>query len=123
MFAALTLALISLPQAAAVAAERSGTWSKKSHSIKGTWTIDGDTLSLEGFSTKRAPDLKIFLSPKPLAELNNKNATDGALLVAKLKSAKGDQSYTLPDGADLSKFKTVIVHCERYSKLWGGSAL
>jgi hypothetical protein len=30
------------------------------------------------FSTKKAPDLKIFLSPLPASELTNKNATKGA---------------------------------------------
>jgi len=101
----------------------SGSWTKKSHSIKGTWTIEGNTLSLKGLSTKSAPDLKLFLSPQPLAALSGKNATSGAKLIAKLKSPEGDQTYTLPDGVELSKFKTLIIHCEKYSKLWGGATL
>ncbi|MEM9080094.1 MAG: DM13 domain-containing protein [Verrucomicrobiota bacterium] len=101
----------------------SGSWSKKSESISGSWSIaevDGkQVLSLKGFKTRSAPDLKIFLSPKESGKVKNGNATQGALRVAKLKSASGDQSYVLPAGLDLSKYKTVLIHCERFSKVWG----
>ena len=38
--------------------------------------------------------------------------------IAKLKSNKGSQRYKLPAGTDPSDYKTVIIHCEQYSKLW-----
>ena len=106
---------------------QSGSWTKKSNSIRGTWSISDKggkkVISLKGFKTATAPDLKIFLSPNTTAKVSSKNATQGSVLVAKLKSSKGDQSYTLPAGVDLSKYKSVIIHCEKYSKLWGSSNL
>lgn len=106
---------------------QSGSWTKKSNSISGTWSITDKggkkTISLKGFKTATAPDLKIFLSPNSAAQVSSRNATKGAVLVAKLKSSKGDQSYALPAGVDLSKYKSVIIHCEKYSKVWGVSNL
>ena len=101
----------------------SGTWKKKANSIKGTWKIEDGKVKLTGFSTKGAPDLKIFLPPTEPGKLKSKNVTSGAKLVAKLKSDKGDQTYALPKGVDLSIYKSIIIHCERYTKLWGVGSL
>ena len=116
---------------AAQSAERvlaTGTWTKKSYASAGTWTIverDGETvvrLSAD-FRTQNAPDLKLFLSPLAAEALTGKNATDGALLIAPLTSSRGAQEYSLPEGADLSRFTTIIIHCEAFSKLWSVAEL
>jgi hypothetical protein len=112
---------------ATMASAQSGSWTKKANAISGTWEIvkdgSGHKLKLKGFKTKSAPDLKLFLSPKELGSLSGKNATSGAVRIAKLQSAKGDQEYAIPASVDLSKFKTLILQCEQYSKLWGGGSL
>lgn len=105
-----------------------GTWTKKGFAIEGQWKIveDGNKKFVEldsSFRTKNAPDLKIFLSPKTLAQLNGSNATQQAVLVAELESPRGAQRYEIPAGTDLGKFRTILIHCEKYSKLWGGAAL
>lgn len=123
--------LISILFAGALSAAEtvlaSGTWTKKSHKISGTWSIvdNGTTkeIRLKGFSTRKAPDLKLFFSPQTANNATNKNATAGSRLVVKLKAAKGDQTYAIPDGVDLSSFQSVLIHCERYSKLWGAADL
>ena len=120
LITAATTLFVSL---SAFATDASGTWTKKAHVIKGGWKIENRQVDLSNFSTKGAPDLKIFLSPLSASELNNKNATKGSLLVAKLKSTRGNQSYVLPQGADLSKYKTILIHCQKYSKLWGVASL
>ena len=107
----------------ALSQEEARKWIKKSHVIQGTWIIENDQIVLKGLSTKKAPDLKIFFSPLTVSELNNKNAIKGAKFVAKLKSPKGDQRYALPKEMDWSQYKSVIIHCERYSKLWGAAPL
>lgn len=119
----ITAATALLMTLSVLAQDATGTWSKKANAIKGSWKIENHQLALEGFSTKGAPDLKIFLSPLSASELNNKNATKGAKLVAKLKSPKGNQAYALPKDLDLSKYKTILIHCEKYSKLWSVSSL
>jgi len=118
-------------QAAAAQAYRvlsSGTWRKKSFSVSGNWTLSTEngvtTVALDNaFSTKNGPDLKIFLSPLSADQLNGRNATQGSLLVSPLSSNKGAQRYNIPAGTNLSQFKTILIHCEAFSKLWSVSAL
>ena len=127
LFVLLALTAIMTP---AIAQEtlHSGTWTKKTYGIDGEWKIvqEGGKTFVEldaKFSTKKAPDLKIFLSPLPLSEVGDKNATNGSVLISPLDSHQGAQRYALPEGTDLSKFKTIMIHCEKYSKLWGGASL
>jgi len=122
---------ISPPAAAEENAEivlNSGNWTKKSFKAEGTWSIVeiGDKRFVrlsEDFSTKRAPDLKIFLSPSTAGDASNKNATKGSILVSELTSNSGAQEYALPDGLDLSAYKSILIHCEQYSKLWSAADL
>ncbi len=127
----LTLALFTLmllPASSAHADKgdvtvHSGTWSKKEYASSGTWKIvkNGDShyIVLDSkFKTRSAPDLKLFLSKSSAGKLTGRNATDNAVRIAKLKSNKGSQRYKLPAGTDPSDYKTVLIHCEKYSKLW-----
>ena len=121
---------VTVASAATARAEtlHEGTWTKKSYKAGGTWKIvedsDGFYVELDDdFKTKKAPDLKLFLSPKTLEDLNGKNATDGSVLIAELTSHKGAQRYALPASVNLADFQTIIIHCEEYSKLWSGSLL
>ena len=106
----------------------SGAWEKASFNSKGEWKIvqRGDDLFVvldDAFSTRGAPDLKLFLSPQDEGSLTGKNATDGALLIAPLQSNRGAQEYKIPARTDLSDFETLIIHCEQFSKLWSTAAL
>jgi hypothetical protein len=123
--------LVLLSALTAFAAERvlfSGTWTKKGFDIAGHWSVVEDNgrhfVVLDAaFRTKNAPDLKIFQSPKALGELDNRNATEGAVLVGQLTSANGAQRLAVPAGTDPARFTTLVLHCEQYSKLWGGATL
>lgn len=111
---------------AATVEQNSGTWIKKSKAIKGGWSIEkrGDQHIIsfnDKFKTKGGPDLKVFLSPQSIDKVTGKNATDGAELVAVLKSTKGSQEYVLPAHIDVSNFNSLLIHCEAYSVLWGGT--
>ncbi len=118
--------ITSLAQAEDVV-KAQGKWTTKEHSIAGYWKIvdDGTDLKLKFYSlkTKKAPDLKIFFSPRTVTQSTAKNATQGTYFFHKLKTHNGNQSYVLPKGFDLSKYKSILIHCEKYSKLWGGSDL
>ena len=101
---------------------------KKKYKINGTWTLvehsDKTLIRFSGdFKTKSGPDLKVFLSPKSEAEVNGKNALEGAIQLGVLANNRGAQEYEIPAGTDLSQFSTVLVHCEAYSVLWGGGSL
>ena len=106
---------------------QSGTWVPKAKPISGTWQITEKggkkMLVLKGFKTSHSPDLKLFLSPRASGKLTGNNATKNSVEIGDLKSFDGDQSYVLPKGVDLSKFRSVVIHCEKYSKLWGVGTL
>lgn len=141
-FAALAGAALSLsiaPQALAAedvhdamaekaAADFSGEWTKKSFKSSGAWSIytDGDKTFVKlsaDFRTRNAPDLKIFLSPLPASKTNGRNATKGSVLIAPLSSNAGEQVYEIPAGVNLADFKSILIHCEQYSKLWSAADL
>ncbi len=122
------LSLAAITTAYAEDAALSGDWTKKSYSIRGNWSIvttdEGRFLELDdAFKTRNAPDLKLFLSTLPADSVTSRNAVSHGTLIAPLKSNKGTQRYKLPDGVDLADYESLVLHCERFSKLWGVSAL
>ena len=107
----------------------SGTFSKKKEKIEGSFTIknmDGKKVLIldDAFKTKKGPDLQVVLSPLLLDGTNGDNAlSQGAISLGALKSNKGSQRYSLPDDLDLSVMRSLLIHCVKYSKLWGGASL
>jgi len=103
-----------------------GLWVKKSQKITGQWRIetrDGEFYLVLGddFKTRNAPDLKFVLSNTAVADVRNKNAMNGAIFIANLKSSSGAQSYKLP--SNFGDYSTLLLHCEKYTKLWGAAAI
>lgn len=101
---------------------------KKTFSLKGSVSIEqrgGQTVLVfsENFRTKNGPDLKLFLSKSPIDKATGDNATTDAVRLGVLKSNRGAQEYVLPEGVSLSNYSSLLVHCEAYSKLWGGADL
>jgi hypothetical protein len=101
---------------------------KKSVSLKGDVRVErrGERTVLvfsEDFRTKNGPDLKVFLSPRSVSDATGSNAVSGSIRLGELASNKGAQEYVLPEGVSLSDYASVLVHCEAYSKLWGGADL
>ncbi|MGJ8678114.1 MAG: DM13 domain-containing protein [Akkermansiaceae bacterium] len=105
----------------------SGSWTKKSHSIDGSWKIvdygSVKKLKFTGFKTKSAPDLKIIFSKHTVKAASNSNALEKGVVLAELKKASGYQEYELPADFDISNYKSLLIHCEKYSKLWGAGSL
>lgn len=89
--------------------------------------VDDDgqkSLHLENdFLVAEGPDLYLILSPKVLEELNNKNAMEGAVIIAKLEKFEGASSYLISSTIELEKYRSLIIHCVEYSHLYGGAPL
>ena len=114
-----------------------GPWTKVDYEVAGQWKITrhGEQLFVElgdDFETKNGPDLHILLSSKPLKQLSDANASQGALVVGLLKTSddsaffkkmKGAQRLVIPGEARLSDYRTILIHCVRYSHLWAGAEL
>lgn len=108
--------------------QTSGNFVRKSKRLKGGWEVverDGKTFIVfaDDFRAANGPDLKIFLSPKPVSDATGKNAVDGSINIGELQKTKGRQEYEVPAGINLSDYGSVLVHCEAYSVLWGGGDL
>jgi len=93
-------------------AASSGGWVSKQYQVNGAWEIfkrDGQTIIKlsDSFQTKAGPDLK--------------NATQNATFISKLKSPSGSQEYVLPEGVDINDYTSLLIHCVKFSVLWGGS--
>ncbi|MCG8457609.1 MAG: DM13 domain-containing protein [Holophagales bacterium] len=124
---ALIALILALPVAAAEVVA-SGTFTKKSFRVNGSWKIvdEGGKLFLEidqAFSTKNGPDLKFFLSPRTASEVEGRNAAEGSVFLGQIESNRGAQRFAVPPGTDLSRYRSLVLHCEKYSKLWAASPL
>ena len=113
---------------ASVAAQPSGDFVRKSKRLKGSYDVierDGQTIIRfsDDFRAARGPDLKIFLSPSTVSDVTGDTAVNGSVLLGELTSTRGTQEYVVPEGVNLADFGSVLVHCEAYSVLWGGSDL
>ena len=109
-------------------AKTSGSFVKKTYKVKGQWNLvkDGDKRFIElsaDFKTKQGPDLKVFLSPTSLGNVTNKNAEKGSVFVGRLPSHKGKQRIEIPEGTELSKYSSILIHCQQYTVLFAASSL
>ena len=109
-------------------AAHEGTWTKFKAKTKGSWsiTVEGDKRYInfnDEFKTKRAPDLKIVLSPKPLANITNRNALDGSVIISLLTSYSGAQRFEIPQDVNLEDYQTLLIHCEKFTYVWSGGSL
>lgn len=100
------------------------TWHKNYGKVKGTWTIETTSdgthvLELaEDFKANRGPDVKIALSTADASTVTGRNALDNATKLAELSSFKGQMRFAIPETVDISQIRSVVLHCEQYSKLW-----
>ncbi len=72
-------------------------------------------LMFENFSSSTGPDLKVYLSqkPEPASFIN----------LGDLKSTNGNQVYEILDKPDVTKYRFVLIHCEKYNHLYGSAEL
>lgn len=98
---------------------------KKRYTIHGSAkveTVEGQKTLIfsEDFKTKNGPDLKVYLSKRPIASLSAQDVDESAIRISVLKSHRGAQSYKIPTDIDLNDYESVVIQCEAYTVLWGG---
>ena len=99
-----------------------------SDAVEGDWRISERggkqyIQLLDNFEAKEGPDVKIFLSKQDAASVNGNNATDDAVFISLVSTFEGGSEYEIPAGINLNSFRSLIFHCEAYSKLWGTSQI
>lgn len=126
--AALETAAVQPAAETTVVTHSSSLWRKDKYDVSGGYriatTADGAFIVLDkDFSTKDGPDLKLVLSPQTSDRVRARTALQGSLIVAELKSNKGEQRFRIPEGTDLSRYKSVLIHCEEFTVMWAAAPL
>lgn len=84
---------------------------------------DGCTLlRLEDLDTSNGPDLRVYLSTLPEGR-DGRSYGDGAIDLGALKGNRGDQNYAVPTGTDLSRYRSVVIWCRRFTVAFGVASL
>lgn len=84
----------------------------------GDVTIDGDTITLTGFSSDQGPDLHLYL-----ANGTSESETTAGVEIASVAWDKSSQTFTLPAGTDASKYKYLVEHCDKALAVFGDAPL
>jgi hypothetical protein len=78
-------------------------------------------LRLTDFMTSNGPDVHVLLAQSSDAKLQQefvKGDLDSVEL-GQLKANQGDQNYDLPNSADLARYDSVVIYCERFHVVFG----
>jgi uncharacterized membrane protein len=70
------------------------------------------TLRFENFSVRNGPDLFVYLST------DAEGYSEDALLLGELKGTDGAFNYEVPNGKDVSQYKSAVVWCRAFSVLF-----
>lgn len=76
------------------------------------------------FKVSEGPDLFFAFHPLAAAAITGSNAKTNAFRVdPMLRSLSGAQTYEIPEGFDLSRFQSVVIHCWKFNHLYAAGAL
>jgi Electron transfer DM13 len=104
--------------------DMSGTFASLTHRTTGTAHLvhraDGTReLRLTGFETRTAPDLFVYVIPRPAPG----GEIGGGTKIDSLRTPVGDQTYVLPASLELGKNPTVVIWCAKCSVAFGSALL
>jgi hypothetical protein len=73
-------------------------------------------------ATDNGPDLKVYLSANPVG--GPEGAFDDDFIdLGRLQGNIGSQNYEVPAGVDLSRFRSVVIWCDRFNSAFGAAPL
>ena len=77
----------------------------------------------DDFRVTNGPDLYVYLSGAVAPRSSDDLHATGAFDVAQLKGNVGGQNYALPDDLDLSKLRSVVIYCRRFTTVFSTAEL
>jgi hypothetical protein len=83
----------------------------------------GYTVQLRNFSTSDGPAVHVWLTDKAQDAGDAAFGRDGHLDLGALMATNGNEVYAVPAGTDISRYKSVLVWCERFSVGFGVAGL
>jgi hypothetical protein len=79
-------------------------------------------LRFENLGTSNGPDLRVYLSEIPASD--DWHAYGERFIdLGALKGNRGDQNYEIPRGTDLSKYRSAVIWCRRFTVGFGVAGL
>jgi hypothetical protein len=75
-------------------------------------------LRIENLDTSNGPDVHVTLSPDA-STTSERDYNSGYLDLGSLKGNKGNQNYLVPAGTDLSRYRSAVIWCKRFSVGFG----
>jgi hypothetical protein len=79
-------------------------------------------LRFEDLDTLNGPDLRVYLSEVPAGGDAHAYGEDFVDL-GQLKGNKGNQNYAIPKGVDVTRFKSAVIWCRRFTVGFGVAPL
>jgi hypothetical protein len=87
-------------------------------------TPDGAArLELVGLATSDGPDLRVWLTDRPVDTGWDGFNKGRYLELGRLKGNRGDQVYPIPAGTDVTVYRSVTIWCIRFSVSFGAAPL
>jgi len=80
-------------------------------------------LRLENLATSDGPDVHVWLSSAKAGGSWGKYDDDAYLKLGHLKATHGNQNYLIPAGADLSRYSSAVIWCDRFNVAFGSAPL
>lgn len=118
------------PAAPRIKVLKTGAFVDQEHATSGKVRIVDNAgnriLRIDDLDTSNGPDLHVWLSASPIepGQAGWFNYDDTAYLaLGPLKGNKGNQNYPIPANADLSKYRTAVIWCDRFSVAFGAAEL
>ena len=102
-------------------------WVIKNHTIEGDWAFvekDGSTYLefADNFKTDPGPDVKVYLAKKDINDIDKHESVDlEGFFLGEMHEFTGKHQFKIKAGINLDDFISVVIHCKKYSVVWGGA--
>lgn len=82
----------------------------------------GHAVRIEDLATSDGPDLRVWLSARTVADVEDADAGRW-LELGPLRGNRGALTYPVPAGTDVSEFASLVIWCKRFSVGFGAAPL
>jgi len=98
-----------------------GTFVSGAHHTEGTAALarGGRVLTLTRFETSPGPDVRVYLTAKPVGSGGAGEYVD----LGGLKGNRGNQQYEVPADVDVARYPNVVIWCRAFSVPFGSASL
>ncbi|MGI9052577.1 MAG: DM13 domain-containing protein, partial [Ilumatobacteraceae bacterium] len=77
---------------------------------------------IENLATDRGPDVYVYLSTNTV-DGPEEAFDDDYVDLGALQGNLGNQNYEIPAGTDLSRYRSVVIWCDRFDSAFGAAPL